>query len=147
MNDMWTIALYFFAALRHLRTSCVIFSRWNFIGLQFSWRHRMTPKYLDTCATPCRGRSHHNYRNIHHRSKEFAAPTIPSWSSRSLIVRGAQPLVQQQVGLHALKRRYEAQGFNPDLLTDVRRRTASKTGPCVCCVPVITCAAWCCCLD
>ena len=44
--------------------------------------------------------------------------TYTSWSSRSwLIVRGAQPAIQQQqVGLDALKRLYEAKGFNPDLL-------------------------------
>ena len=53
--------------------------------------------------------------------------TYSSWSSRSwLIVRGAQPPVQQHVGLQALKRLYEAKGFNPDLLRDVRRRHASK---------------------
>ena len=49
--------------------------------------------------------------------------TYSSWSSRSwLIVRGAQPAIQQQVGLDALKSLYEAKGFNPDLLRDVRRR-------------------------
>ena len=49
--------------------------------------------------------------------------TYSSWLSRSwLIVRGAQPAIQQQVGLHALKRLYEAKGFNPDLLKNVRRR-------------------------
>ena len=40
--------------------------------------------------------------------------TYSSWSSRSwLIVRGAQPAVQQQIGLDALKRLYEAKGFDP----------------------------------
>ena len=39
--------------------------------------------------------------------------TYSSWSSRSwLIVRGAQPAIQQQIGLDALKRLYEAKGFN-----------------------------------
>ena len=40
--------------------------------------------------------------------------TYSSWSSRSwLIIRGAQPAVQQQQGLNALKRLYEAKGFDP----------------------------------
>ena len=53
--------------------------------------------------------------------------TYSSWSSRSwLIVRGAQPAIQQQIGLDALKRLYEAKGFNPHLLRDVRRRVAPK---------------------
>ena len=55
-----------------------------------------------------------------------------SWSSRSwLIVRGAQPEIQQQIGLEALKRLYEVKGFNPHLLRDVRRRVASKLARCL----------------
>ena len=54
--------------------------------------------------------------------------TYSSWSSRSwLIVRGAQPAVQQQIGLDALKRLYEAKGLDPHLLRDVRRRFAAKS--------------------
>ena len=54
--------------------------------------------------------------------------TYSSWSSRSwLIVRGAQSAVQQQIGLDALKRLYEAKGFDPHLLRDVRRRFAAKS--------------------
>ena len=54
--------------------------------------------------------------------------TYSSWSSRSwLIVRGAQPAVQQQIGVDALKRLYEAKGFDPHLLRDVRRRFAAKS--------------------
>ena len=53
--------------------------------------------------------------------------TYSSWSSRLWrIVRGAQPVVQQQIGLDALKRLYEAKGFDPHLLRDVRRRCAAK---------------------
>ena len=49
--------------------------------------------------------------------------TYSSWPSRSwLIVRGAQPLIQQRVGLQALKRIYEAKGFDPTQLRDVRQR-------------------------
>ena len=49
--------------------------------------------------------------------------TYSSWSSRSwLIVRGAQPLIQQRVGLQALKRIYEAKVFDPAHLRDVRKR-------------------------
>ena len=45
--------------------------------------------------------------------------TYSSWSSRSwLIIRGAQPAVQQQHGLNAFKRLYEAKGFDPHLLRD-----------------------------
>ena len=61
--------------------------------------------------------------------------TYSSWSSRSwLIVRGAQPEIQQQIGLiglDALKRLYEAKGFDPHLLRDVRRRVASKFACCL----------------
>ena len=58
--------------------------------------------------------------------------TYSSWSSRSwLIVRGAQPDIQQHIGLDALKRLYEAKGFNPHLLRDVRRRVASKLACCL----------------
>ena len=54
--------------------------------------------------------------------------TYSSWSSRSwLIIRGAQPAVQQQQGLNALKRLYEAKGFDPHLLRDVRRRLGTKS--------------------
>ena len=54
--------------------------------------------------------------------------TYSSWSSRSwLIIRGAQPAVQQQHGLNALKRLYEAKGFDPHLLHDVRRRLGTKS--------------------
>ena len=54
--------------------------------------------------------------------------TYSSWSSRSwLIIRGAQPAVQQQQGLNALKRLYEAKGFDPHLLRDVRRRLETKS--------------------
>ena len=46
-----------------------------------------------------------------------------TWSSRSwLIVRGAQPWIQQRVGLQALKRIYEAKGFDPAQLRDVWNR-------------------------
>ena len=87
----------------------------------------MTPKYLDICVTQYRGRSHRSYRIIHHRSKEFVVPmTSSSPTPRGRPGRGAQPLVQQHVGLHALKRLCEAKGFNSDLLRDVRRRAASK---------------------
>ena len=55
--------------------------------------------------------------------------TYSSWSSRSwLIVRGAQPAIQQQIGLDALKRLY---GFNPHLLRDVRQQVASKLACCL----------------
>ena len=65
--------------------------------------------------------------------------TYSSWSSRSwLIVRGAQPVVQQQVGLDALKRLYEAKGFNSDLLRDVRQRAAPKVSLLANCVPVVS---------
>ena len=61
------------------------------------------------------------------RSANDQMRTYSSWSSRSwLIVRGAQPAIQQQVGLDALKRLYEAKGCNSDLLRDVRRRVAPK---------------------
>ena len=54
--------------------------------------------------------------------------TYSSWLPRSwLIVRGAQPAVQQQLGLDALKRLYEAKGFDPHLLRDVRRRFVTKS--------------------
>ena len=54
--------------------------------------------------------------------------TYSSWSSRSwLIIRGAQPAVQQQQGLNALKRLYEDKGFEPHLLRDVRRRLGTKS--------------------
>ena len=54
--------------------------------------------------------------------------TYSSWSSRSwLIVRGAQPAAQQQIGLDALKRLYEAKGFDPHFFRDVRRRIAAKS--------------------
>ena len=54
--------------------------------------------------------------------------TYSSWSSRSwLVIRGAQPAVQQQQGLNALKRLYEAKGFDPHLLRDVRRRLGTKS--------------------
>ena len=54
--------------------------------------------------------------------------TYSSWSSRSwLIIRGAQPAVQQQHGLDALKRLYEAKGFESHLLRDVRRRLGTKS--------------------
>ena len=54
--------------------------------------------------------------------------TYSSWSSRSwLIIRGAQPAVQQQHGLDALKRLYEAKGFEPHLLRDIRRRLGTKS--------------------
>ena len=46
-------------------------------------------------------------------------------------MRGAQPAIQQQIGLDALKRLYEAKGFNPHLLRDVRRRVASKLACCL----------------
>ena len=55
-----------------------------------------------------------------------------SWSSRSwLIIRGAQPAVQQQLGLDALKRLYEAKGFDSHLLRDVRRRLVTKSACCL----------------
>ena len=58
--------------------------------------------------------------------------TYSSWSSRSwLIIRGAQPAVQQQLGLGALKRLYEAKGFDPNLLRDVRRRLGTKSARCL----------------
>ena len=58
--------------------------------------------------------------------------TYSSWSSRSwLIIRGAQPAVQQQLGLDALKRLYEAKGFDPHLLRDVRRRLVTKSACCL----------------
>ena len=58
--------------------------------------------------------------------------TYSSWSSRSwLIIRGAQPAVQQQLGLDALKRLYEAKGFDPHLLRDVRRRLETKSACCL----------------
>ena len=82
----------------------------------------MTPKSLGTCVIQPPGLSHHNCLIIRLRSKVFEAPmlTYSSWSSRSwLIVR---PAIQQQVGLDALNRLYEAKGFNPDLLRSVRRR-------------------------
>ena len=64
--------------------------------------------------------------------------TYSSWSSRSwLIVRGAQPAVQQQLGLDALKRLYEAKGFDPHLLRDVRRRGESKG-----CMIVLVCCSY-----
>ena len=64
--------------------------------------------------------------------------TYSSWSSRSwLIVRGAQPEIQQQIGLNALKGLYEAKGFNPHLLRDVRRRVASKLACCLVAVALV----------
>ena len=66
--------------------------------------------------------------------------TYSSWSSRSwLIIRGAQPAVQQQHGLDALKRLYEAKGFESHLLRDVRRRLGTK-----CTLGVATLLACCC---
>ena len=60
------------AILRRLLQSSATFSHLNSNDRQFSWRHSMTPKCSDTCVTPCQER--HNYRNIHHRLKEFAVP-------------------------------------------------------------------------
>ena len=58
--------------------------------------------------------------------------TYSLWSSRSwLIVRGSQPVIQQEIGLDALKRLYEGKGFDPHLLRDVRRRVASKFAGCL----------------
>ena len=64
--------------------------------------------------------------------------TYSSWSSRSwLIARGAQPEIQQQIGLDALKRLYEGKGFDPHLLRDVRRRVASKFACCLVSVALV----------
>ena len=66
------------------------------------------------------------------RSANDQTFTCSSWSSRSwLIIRGAQPAVQQQLGLDALKRLYEAKGFDPHLLRDVRRRLETKSACCL----------------
>ena len=70
--------------------------------------------------------------------------TYSSWSSRSwLILRGAQPAVQQQHGLNALKRLYEAKGFDPHLLRDVRRRLGTKSACCLVAVLLVVCACDC----
>ena len=51
-------------------------------------------------------------------------------------MRGSKPVIQQQIGLDALKRLYEAKGFDPHLLRDVRRRVASKFA---CCLASVAC--------
>ena len=67
--------------------------------------------------------------------------TYSSWSSRSwLTIRGAQPAVQQQHGLNALKRLYEAKGFDPHLLRDVRRRLGAKSARGLVALLLIVCA-------
>ena len=70
--------------------------------------------------------------------------TYSSWSSRSwLIIRGAQPAVQQQHGLNALKRLYEAKGFDSHLLRDVRRRLGTKSACCLVALLLVGCACDC----
>ena len=70
--------------------------------------------------------------------------TYSSGSSRSwLIIRGAQPAVQQQHGLNALKRLYEAKGFDPHLLRDVRRRLGTKSACCLVALLLVGCACDC----
>ena len=70
--------------------------------------------------------------------------TYSSWSSRSwLIIRGAQPAVQQKHGLNALKRLYEAKGFDPHLLRDVRRRLETKSARCLVAVLLVVYACDC----
>ena len=97
-----------------------------------------------------------SYLIIHPKSKEFGVPMIGCslillGSSRSwLIIRGAQPAVQQQHGLDALKRLYEAKGFESHLLRDVRRRLGTKICMCgsfclfSCTLGIATLLACCC---
>ena len=142
MNDMLTTVSSYCALPRTLQPSWTISSPWSSTGLRSCWRHNMTKKYWVTTATLSPEPSRRSFLTILPKSKEYVAPmttnTYSSWSSRSwLIVRGAQPLIQQRVGLQELKRIYEAKGFDPTHLRHVRKRGTTQ---CACVFIVFGCA-------
>ena len=65
VNAMCTIASYYYATRRRRQLSFTGI----FFALQFYWRHRMAPKYLDTCVTQHPGRSRRSYQIIRLRPK------------------------------------------------------------------------------
>ena len=121
MNAMWTIASYFYAMPHHLQHSFAIFSHFNFYRPPVILETQNDTKVLGyMCGSTSRTitpQPDHPSQIKGIRSANDQNFMYSSWSSRSwLIVRGAQPVIQQQVGFDALNRLYEAKGFNSDLL-------------------------------